>query len=790
MSAVEVGERTRARAGRSERLHRRLMQDMLTPREGWEPADDLMADPAFVALPLVVRKAHAVEYVLARMPIHIYDDELVAGNFVAKKFKKAFPNYAKPEEAQAAAERDLSIQSVYGHAVPQYSRVLSKGLGGIIADARQRIAEIQSGTRPVEPMDPAPVAEGKAQGVDFLEAVIIVCQAVVDWAHRYADLAEQMAGDTADAGRAAELRTIAANCRWVPEHTPRSFAEAVQAFWLVHAALHNTLTHSACGRFDQFIYPFFRADCEAGRLDLEGAQEIIDSLWVKFNERAIIAREIAETKVDGAAIERKMAALRKRGIDPSAGTDPYERLKARDSVDATNHWLQNIILAGQNERGEDVTNEVTYLCLNALEKMELTNPVVSARLHKNSPPELVRRCAEVIRSGGGMPAIFNDESLIPGLQKVGFPLQHARDYTNDGCWEVLVPGRTEFRFTRLGLLRCLEWVLNRGRSLLDEQQEAPDLGDPAALASFEDLYAAFLKQVERWIAFAVEARTANYGAPGLIAPDPLFSATLEGPVEKARDVTVGGARYIHQTLIGEGISHTADSLAAIRRMVFEEKRLTMAELVALVRDNFAGQEELRQFLVRCLPKFGNDDDYVDELYSRIVEDFAGLVRKHAAAHPWMTFAQGMGTFSWYIAIGEGLGASPDGRPAQAPIGSNASPSAGADLAGPAAAIRSVAKADLTELAGGAPCDLKLAASLFKGEEGLERLSALLRSFVEIGGNILTITVSDAETLRAAQREPENYRSLRVRMGGWSAYFVALSKDQQEFHIRAVERGML
>lgn len=790
MSAVEMVPQHSVRDGRSERLHRRLMEEMLTPRDGWEPAEDLLADPSFAALPLILRKARAVKYLLDNMPIHIYDDELIVGNFVAKKHKKAFPNYAKPEEAAAAAERELSIQSVYGHAVPQYSRVLSKGLSGIIADAQQRIAEIQSGKNGVAPMSPTPIAEDVAQGVDFLEAVIIVCQAVIDWAHRYAALAEHMAGDRADARRAAELRRIAAACRWAPEHQPRSFQEALQGFWFVHAALHNTLTHSACGRFDQFVYPYFKMDYEAGRLDLAAAQELVDSLWIKFNERAIIDREIAETKVDGAAIERRMAALRKKGIDPNAGTDPYERLQARDSVDATNHWLQNIILAGQNEKGEDVSNEVTYLCLNSLQKLEVTNPVVSLRLHRDSPPELVRRCAEVIRSGGGMPAIFNDEALIPALQKVGFPLEHARDYTNDGCWEVIVPGRTEFRFTRLGLLRCLEWALNRGRSLLDDEQEAPDTGDPAQFATFDELYAAFWKHVERWITFIVEGRTSNYGAPGMIAPDPLFSATLEGPVERARDVTVGGARYIHQALIGEGISHTADSLAAIRRLVYEEKRLTMADLAKLLRENFAGQEDFRQLLVRYVPKFGNDEEYVDSIYADIVRTFSKTVRKQAAAHPWMTFSQGMGTFSWYIAIGEGLGASADGRVAKAPVASNCSPSAGADLNGPAAAIRSFTKADLTDLATGSPLDLRLPASLFKGEEGLDRLTALLRSFVDMKGNIMTITVSDAATLRAAQREPERYRGLRVRMGGWSAYFIALSKEQQEYHIKAVERGRL
>ncbi|MDP6380538.1 MAG: pyruvate formate lyase family protein, partial [Phycisphaerae bacterium] len=354
--------------------------------------------------------------------------------------------------------------------------------------------------------------------------------------------------------------------------------------------------------------------------------------------------------------------------------------------------------------------------------------------------------------------------------------------TNDGCWEIIIPGRTDFCFMRLSLMLCVEWALNGGVSRTEGQEGGIETPDPRGFKTFDDVWQAFLKQLDEMVDWSVGWAMENMENRRILAPVPLLSALIEGTIESRRDMTAGGARFRTFALLAEAAAHAIDSLAAIKTVIFEQKQATIAELCDALDANFEGFEPLRQRLLAA-PKYGNDDPAADTVGQMVIDAFTDLSTRYAAAYKEKrTFACGVGTFSWYVAIGEGLGPSPDGRLASEAISSNFSPALGRDVEGLPGAILSYGKMHKCNLPAGGPLDLRLNRRLIRGHDGLKRMAALLRSFVDTGGNMMTLTVADTEELRAAQREPENYKSLRVRMGGWLAYFTMLSRDQQEHHI--------
>ncbi|MCL4534701.1 MAG: hypothetical protein M1370_06020 [Bacteroidetes bacterium] len=740
------------------RLHAHTMDLMRARRQPWREGFRLsVLNGETRKLPLIVRKAMAFSHMLASMPVAIGDDELLVGCIptVYSLRIRPFPRYATDEEMEKALARGLRPQSVFGHYVPGYPKLLAKGLSGIMDDARKALGRLAK--------EPASPDKGRKRA--FYRAVVICCQGAIAFAHRYARLAEEMAASCPEAKRAAELRRIGATLRWVPEHPPRTLYEALQCFWLTHVIFHSTMDIVPCGRFDQYMWPFLRRDLEEGVLTQEEAQELLDCLWLKFNEQTVFDVDQVQLQPDEMPLDGNPSAMEQSAV---------------------NNWLQNIILGGQTPQGRDATNELTYMCLESTHKLELTNPVVSVRFFRNSPPELLRAVCEILRDGGGQPAIFNDEAFVPGLMKVGFSLEEARDYSNDGCWEAIVPGRTEFRFSTIGLLKCLEYALFDGHDLLTGERVAPATGHSQ---TYEELRAAFKAQM----AHAVEAtyrRVAeelgnHYHAE--IAPVPFLSALLEGPMESGRDITEGGARHRLYGFVASGLANSADSLSAVRKLVSEERVLTMDQLREALRTDFAGQETLRQVLVSRAPKYGNDDERADSLLLEIARDYIEMVEQcRRLQTAWLKCSVGFGTFENYLVFGQLIGASADGRHAREALASNCSPSIGQDVEGPTAAVRSFTKLDMTRIATGSPLDLRVNGASLRDGAGLERLMAFVGSFLSMGGNILTVTVADTETLRRAQREPEKYRSLRVRMGGWSAYFVTLSKEQQEVHIRRSE----
>ena len=767
----EIGDTPRVQS-----LRQRVCEAMERPPVLWDCPARIPAQ--FMSDALAVRKARAIALKLSLMPTDLWAGQLFAGSMTLEEPRVhaefAFPDYTTATERTAAAQRGLSIRSVFGHVVPEYSTLLARGLRGIRADAEDQRTRCRD-------------AEASA----FLDSACIAMQAVMDYAARLAQQCTREAEAAPDGERATELRQMGANLMQVPAGRAQTLWQALQAVWLLHMVFHSTLNGNAMGRLDQYAWPFLQADLDAGRLSLPLAAELLDCFCLKFNERAQttadLLPEAREARPAGLRRTRHSTSSQLTVAATGAVTDRWFRAGGdRDRLDATNHWLQNIVVGGLTPDGTDGTNPLTLLLLDSYGRNRMTNPLLTVRVHAGSPDGLVNRVCEVLKEGGGMPAIFSDEAIIPALERIGIPTPDARDYTNDGCWEVIIPGRTDFRFQRLSAMLCLEWALNRGRSRYDDRQEGVDTGDPRAFSSYEAVWRAFQIQLDAMIRGLVTQVIETIDDRHTIAPVPLLSAMIEGPIASQRDLTAGGARYRTFGLLAESAAHTIDSLTAIKTVVFQERWATMAHLCDALDADFIGHEALRAKLLAA-PKYGNDDEEADAVGRALIDAFTAIAAKYAKAHESrVRFPCGVGTFSWYIGIGEGLGASPDGRRAGEPVSSNFSPALGRDLAGIPGAILSYGKMHHSSLPAGGPLDLRIGKRLARGEAGTARMRALLRAFVDTGGAMMTLTVADTEELRAAQREPEKHKSLRVRMGGWCAYFTMLSHEQQEHHIRRQE----
>ncbi|MDP6776535.1 MAG: pyruvate formate lyase family protein [Candidatus Latescibacteria bacterium] len=763
--AVDMLAAERRNTSRVADLRRRVREAMDVPPVSWDCPERI--DEAHMGEPLPVRKARAIALKLAHMPADLWEGQLLSGSMTLEHPRVhaewGFPDYTTPPEREAAAERGLSIRTVFGHIVPDYPLLLEKGLKGILED--------------VETQRPA---ARNAEEVAFLDSVTIAVEAVLSFVGRLADRCEEEAERCPDADRADELLVMSSNLRRVPAGPAETFWQALQSVWLLHMVFHSTMNGNAAGRLDQYAWPFLEADLAAGRLDMDRAGELVDCFCLKFNERAKTTDEQRPEARGDAPVD--LSRRTRHSTSSQIGTD-------RDRLDATNHWLQNIVIGGLTPEEEDGTNPLTFLLLESYSRNRMTNPLLTVRVHRESPEDLIRRSAEVLKEGGGMPAIFNDEALVPALENLGFPRADALDYTNDGCWEVIIPGRTDFRFQRLSLMLCLERALNRGQSRLDGRQEGPDTGDARGFASFEAVWEAFATQVDAMVSQVVNRVVETIDDRSVIAPVPLLSALIDGAISARRDLTAGGARFRTYGMLAESAAHAIDSLTAIETVVFEQQHATMSDLCDALEANFEGLESLRRVLLST-PHYGNDDDRADGMGRRVIETFVEAVDRHASAHrSTVRFPCGAATFSWYIGIGQGLGASPDGRLAGEAVSSNFSPALGRDVEGICGAILSYAKMLPEQMPAGGPLDLRLARRLVEGEEGTARMSALIRSFSDTGGSMMTLTVADLEELRAAQKEPEKYGSLRVRMGGWCAYFTMLSREQQDHHIRRQEGRM-
>jgi formate C-acetyltransferase len=763
---------------------------MTQKQANWGDNLTILTDPDVGNLPFILRRTKAFEKVLFEMPITIEDDDLIVGNTVENGVivRTALPKYATETERIQANQEGNLIEVGLSHKTPYYPTVLEQGLSGIITKIDDKINDITS----------RPLSMEREEKLVLFNAMRRECSAVIALAHRYADLAQTLA-ERAEQPRRDELLQIAEVCRRVPEFPASSFHEAVQAFWLVHYALFSTRTKISCGRLDQYLYPYFKKDVDEDTITLKQTQVLLDCLWLRFSDRTQIIRDNFFIKTDK---EKASTNIRFTGqvIDSPRMVKAGHRDRvffAEEDADAINHFGQNLLLSGIKPDGSDGTNELTYLCLNAMEKFALVSPVVTTRLHKASPTELIHRTAEVLRIGGGQPFINSDDALVQAYVNLGVPLEDARDYANSNCWETMIQGKSDQELIRgINFLLYLELALNRGISHVTGQQLGIDTGNPQRFKRFSELMDAWKAQTDyqlehaiNYIGKAVTNGTLEHSNHGKYCHNPFLSALTLDCIEQERDITRGGARYVIWHLMGEALANAIDSMVTIKKLVFEEKTVTLEELLAATASNWKGASDLRQRILSKLPKFSQDNEYADAIGQEMMNYFIKRSRYHAAQYPMILYPCSVGTFSWVKLSGGEVGASPDGRYSGEPVAPNLSPALGCDVRGPTAAIRSYLKMRVADLAAGAPIDLRFSRQSLTGEVGLQRLAGFLKTFIDLGGNMITLTVTEVEELKKAMREPEKYRHLRVRMGGWTAYFVMLSEEQQRIHIQRVEHGL-
>lgn len=760
---------------RAEKIKKRLFEvEYVTKKEWWGMNETILTNDAIKKEPLVVRKALGIEYVMRNMPAEIKPDELIVGiaTMAATGLGYEFPDYALPEEKEEALRSCYTFKSVWGHHPGDYEKLLRVGVKGLREEIYAKLRE--------EAAKPGCDA-GK---IDYYRAMLISINSLNDLSYRYAQLTLDEAAKTVDSVRRQELLTISEICNRVPENPASSLHEALQSVFFMMCALQSTLEIVPLGRVDQYLYPYYKHDLETGVLTKEQAEELIVSWLAKFSERVQTNPEFFEAN-------HETALNQSDGGDPEnyGGSFAMENDKDYNFGTSANHFLLNMILGGQNPDGTDATNDLTYLLLEQWAYLEAIVPVCSVRLHKNAPARLYDMCARILRDGSGEPALYNDEVVIQGLVDIGIPIEDARCYSNDGCWETLIPGKTNFGFEYVNILQILEHALHHGRSLVRQKQEAEDLGDPCACPDFDTFYSTFfLPLIQKRMEFVLKTKLRYRADRYKIAPSPLLSAIMDGCIESGRDLSNDGARYNIYPLMLTGVANCIDSLVVLKELVYEQKLITMDDVVKATACNYVGYEAMQQLVKNRAPKFGNDDDRADEMAVRVLGDCAKVldeVKAHMDVEDLLT-GLGVATFETYMSIGYNMGASPDGRGLHESISSNLSPALGVDKNGPTAVIKSITKPDLIKYFNGCPLDMQINANEAGGEEGVKRIVALIQSFMELGGVILTLTGVNEKDMIAAQKDPKKYANLRVRMGGLSAYFVALPKEHQDTLIRKIK----
>ncbi len=793
--------------------------------------------------PIIMRRALAFEHILDNIPIIIRKDELIVGSttiaprgcqtypefsyewleaeFDTVEHRKADPFYISEqtkkelleahtywkgkttselalslmaEETKKAIDHNMFTPGNYfyngvGHVTVQYDKVLAMGFEGILEQAREELAGCNPGD-----------ADYCTKG-SFLEAVMISCRAAIRYAERYARLADQEAADCADPARRQELLRIAENCRRVPARGAESFYEACQSFWFVQQLLQlESSGHSISpGRFDQYMHPYYKKDLEEGRLTREFAQELLDCIWVKLNDLN----------------------------------------KCRDAASAEGFagysLFQNLIVGGQDKDGVDVTNDLSFMCITASAHVFLPQPSLSIRVWNKSPHDLLLKAAALTRTGIGLPAYYNDEVIVPSLLSRGLSLEDARDYNIIGCVEPQKAGKTEgwHDAAFYNMCRPLEMVFSNGWD--KGEQIGPQTGRVEDMNTFEEFYDAYKQQQEYNISLLVNADNAIDTAHAVRCPLPFLSCMVEDCIKRGKSVQEGGAVYNFTGPQGFGVANMADSLYAVKTLVFDQKKVTMTEYKRALAMNYgqgfdavsAGEivaqilreleaggiaveesqipemiaavmnaqpspeekkryEELRE-LIDQVPKFGNDIEEVDLFARDVAYTYTRPLLQYRNPRGGQ-FQAGLYPVSANVPLGAQTGATPDGRLAHTPVADGVSPSAGKDVNGPTAAANSVAKLDHGIASNGTLFNQKFHPTALSGERGLENFVALIRSYFDQKGSHMQFNVVDRQTLLDAQEHPEKYAHLVVRVAGYSALFTTLSKSLQDDIIRRTEQG--
>ncbi|MCP1102215.1 pyruvate formate-lyase/glycerol dehydratase family glycyl radical enzyme [Aequitasia blattaphilus] len=793
--------------------------------------------------PIIIRRAKAYKHIVENIPITIRDLELIVGSstlaprgcqtypefsyewleaeldtvetrsadpfYIGEKTKKDLreihpywkgkttsdlaTSYMEPETLLAIEHNIFTTGNYYyngvGHICVKYDEVLAIGFSGIKERAKKELETLSPG-------------DGDFQTKSrFLEAVMMSCDATIAYGRRYAELALSMSEKENDSTRKMELLHIAENCSNVPENGARSFYEACQSVWFVQQLLQlESSGHSISpGRFDQYMYPYYEKDLKAGKITREFAQELMDCIWVKLNDL---------NKV--------------RDAGSAEGFAGYS-------------LFQNLIAGGQNEDGIDVTNDLSFMSIQASRHVFLPQPSLSVRVWNGSPHEFLVKAAELTRTGIGLPAYYNDEVIIPSLESRGLTLQEARNYCIIGCVEPQIMGKTEgwHDAAFFNMCRPLELVFSRG---VDKGvQIGPKTKAVEEMGSFEEFYDAYKTQMNYMIELLVNADNAIDVAHAARCPLPFESSMVDDCIKRGKALQEGGAIYNFTGPQGFGIANMADSLFVIKKLVFEEKKISMKDLKEALITNFgkglapediadiasqvAGEmvtdkknlneteiaaiikgivetfesAEVKEkgekilALIEEVPKFGNDIEEVDLFARDVAYTYTRPLEKYKNPRGGI-FQAGLYPVSANVPLGAQTGATPDGRLAHTPVADGVSPRAGADENGPTAAANSVAKLDHYIASNGTLFNQKFHPSALSGERGLDNFVGLIRSFFDQKGSHMQFNVVDRNTLLDAQKNPDQYKHLVVRVAGYSALFTTLSKSLQDDIIKRTEQG--
>ena len=592
-----------------------------------------------------------------------------------------------------------------------------------------------------------------ADKAEELKAMDIACDAAIIFAERHADLAQKMASTEADPQRRAELERIAATCRRVPAHAPRNLWEALQMYWFVHLGTITELNGwdaMSPGHLDQHLYPFYQKDLAAGALDRESAKELLACFWIKVNNQP---------------------------APPKVGVTAQES--------GTYNDFTNINIGGLKSDGADGVNEVSYIMLEVMDELHLLQPQTNVQISHKTPDRFLKKACRVIRKGYGYPSVFNTDEVIMEQIRTGKTIEDARQGGCSGCIETGSFGKEAYILTGyLNVPKILELALNDGIDPLTGKQIGPPTGNPLKFKSFDELYAAFDRQLQ-YIA-DLKIRVNNYieRMYASYAPAPFLSVVIRDCIARGRDYYDAGPRYNTNYIQCCGIGTISDSLSAIKKHVFDEVEISMEQLLPALRNNFKDQEALRLRLVNKTPFYGNDDDYADSIMQRVYDSlFKAIDGKPNTKGS--SYHLNMLSTTCHIYFGKKLGASANGRLATMPISDGTSPSHGADRKGPTAVIKSLGKMDQIK-SGGTLLNQRFLPGVLAGDEGIDNLTHLIRSYFKLNGHHIQFNIVDSQTLRDAQAAPDEHRDLLVRVAGYSDYFVDLDQNHQEEIIARTE----
>ncbi|KGM95773.1 pyruvate formate-lyase [Clostridium novyi A str. 4552] len=754
--------------------------------------------------PIILRKAKALEKILNEIPIVIREGELIVGSLTKNsRSAQVFPEFSNkwlveefeklpkrtsdsfqiseevkselkeifkywegktvselatsymPEETLSAmGAKVFTVANYYfnglGHISVDYKKVLELGFKGIVDEIKHQMDK-------ADKSDPEYIKKRT-----FWEAVIISCEATINYAKRYAKLAEELSEKTEDSKRKEELLKIAEICNKVPENPATTFYEACQSFWFIQAVISLESNGHAISpaRFDQYMYPYFKNDIDNDVVTKEQNREILQCLWVKFNDLTKVRDETTTKAFSGYSM------------------------------------FQNLIVGGQTEEGKDATNELSYMCLDATGSLKLPQPSLSVRIWSKTPEEFLLRTCELTRLGTGLPAFYNDEVIIPMLVNNGMTLEDARDYAIVGCVEPQKPGKTDgwYDAAFFNLAQILKLTIDNGK--MDGKQVGPRTGEFEEFKNIDEVIEAYKKQMEYFVSQMVSADNCVDIAHRERAPLPFLSAMLDDCIAKGKSIQEGGGHYRFSGPLGVGIANVGDSFMAIKKLVFDDEKITLDKLKQALDTNFGEDEKdegkknelqgIKQMLLHRAPKFGNDIDEVDEFTREGALIYCNEVLKHFNQRGGK-FLPGLYPVSNNVHLGSLVGATPDGREAYQPIADGVSPTRGADVNGPTAAANSVAKLEHYAAPSGTLFNQKFNPNSLKGDNGLKNLATLIRSYFDHKGMHIQFNVVDKNVLLDAQKHPEKYRDLIVRVAGYSAQFICLDKGIQDDIIKRTEQ---